>query len=62
VARADSAPMIGPKKIEVNIWSDQLTGDFESSILSWSDQIQGLKNERCRHKNPHHPNAQETTW
>jgi hypothetical protein len=40
VARADSAPMIGPKKIEVNIWSDQLTGDFESSILSWSDQIQ----------------------
>jgi hypothetical protein len=40
VARADSVPMIGPKKIEVNIWSDQLTGDFESPILSWSDQIQ----------------------
>jgi hypothetical protein len=32
--------MIGPKKIEVNIWSDQLTADFESSILGWSDQIQ----------------------
>jgi len=32
--------MIGPKKIEVNIWSDQLTDDFDSSILSWSDQIQ----------------------
>jgi len=39
-ARANSAPMIGPKKIEVNIWSDQLTDDFESSILRWSDQIQ----------------------
>jgi len=39
-AHANPAPMIGPKKIEVNIWSDQLTDDFESSILSWSDQIE----------------------
>jgi len=38
-ARVDSTLMIGRKKFEVNIWSDQLTGDFESSILSWSDQI-----------------------
>jgi len=37
----DSRPMIGPKKIEVNIWSDQLTTDFEPSILRWSDQMRG---------------------
>jgi hypothetical protein len=38
-ARADAAPMMRPKKSEVNIWSDQLTRDFESSTLHWSDQI-----------------------
>jgi len=31
--------MMRPKKSQVNIWSDQLTGDFESSNLLWSDQI-----------------------
>jgi len=36
---ADAAQMMRPKKIEVNIWSDQLTPKFESSILAWSDQI-----------------------
>jgi hypothetical protein len=40
-ARTNSAPMIRPKNIEVNIWSDQLTVDFQSSILRWSDQMQG---------------------
>jgi len=38
-ALTNRAPMIGPKKNEVNIWSDQLTADFEPSILRWSDQI-----------------------
>jgi len=38
-ARANSAPMMRRKKIEVNNWSDQLTRHFESPILGWSDQI-----------------------
>jgi hypothetical protein len=40
VARAEfRAPMMRPKKSEVNNWSDQLTWVFRSPILAWSDQI-----------------------
>jgi hypothetical protein len=38
-ARAISAPMMRLGKFEVNNWSDQLTPDFGSPILGWSDQI-----------------------
>jgi hypothetical protein len=38
-ARADSARIMRPKKSEVNNWSDQLTRDFRSSIVPWSDQM-----------------------
>jgi len=38
-ARADAAPIMRLKKSEVNIWSDQLTRDFRSSIVPWSDQM-----------------------
>jgi len=34
-----SAPMMRLRKFEVNNWSDQLTPDFGSPILGWSDQI-----------------------
>jgi hypothetical protein len=54
--------MMRPKKIEVNIWSDQLTPDFETHILVWSDQIRVCKSERADTHLRHSQPRQETPW
>jgi len=38
--------MMRPQKIDVNIWSDQLTLVSQAPILRWSDQMQVDKYRR----------------